>query len=86
MQNSADQNRRPEEGDIVAAQPNSKRARIKARIGRTGLIIGELTMYDSQNQAYVDDRNGEPHVVDARRIRLATELEKLNSGYEDLDF
>lgn len=48
-------------------------------------IIGVLTMYDSQGQAYVDDVRGEPHVVDASRVRLATATERSDAGFGEAD-
>lgn len=76
----------PAEGAIVAAIPNGLGSKMKARIRKKGFIIGVLSMYDGQGQAHIDDANGNPYVVDARTIRLATDLERLNSGFDEPDF
>lgn len=77
---------RPDEGEIVAATPNGLGSKMKARIRKNGFIIGVLSMYDSQGQAHIDDINGYPYVVDARTVRLATDLERLNAGFDEPDF
>ncbi|PCC41457.1 hypothetical protein CIK61_01075 [Brevibacterium aurantiacum] len=70
----------------MAAFPNGVGSKMKVRIRKKGFIIGVLSMYDSQGQAHIDDANGIPHVVDARTLRLATDLERLNSGFVEPDF
>lgn len=70
----------------MAAVANGISAKVKARVLKKGLVIGILSMYDSQGQAHIDDANGNPYVVDARTVRLATDLERLNAGFDEPDF
>ncbi|GAA1948388.1 hypothetical protein GCM10009689_32040 [Brevibacterium antiquum] len=70
----------------MAAVANGVSAKMKARVLKKGLVIGVLSMYDSQGQAHIDDANGSPYVVDARTVRVATDLERLNAGFDEPDF
>jgi hypothetical protein len=83
---NAESQARPDEGAIVAATANGIGSKMKARFLKKGLVIGVLSMYDSQGQAHIDDINGCPYVVDARTVRLATDLERLNAGFDEPDF